>query len=66
MTITLFPAPPLPSQPFDEGEIWGGRLFIHQRESLFARHPITKIIRDMSVDQPIERAATSKTFAPKC
>jgi putative ABC transport system permease protein len=45
--------------PFDEGEIWGGRLFIHTSTNPYTLvSPITKIIRDMSVDQPVERAAT--------
>ena len=45
--------------PFDQGEIWGGRLFIHTSANPYSLvSPITKIIRDMSVDQPIERAAT--------
>jgi ABC-type antimicrobial peptide transport system permease subunit len=45
--------------PFDQGEIWGGRLFIHTSANPYSLvTPITKIIRDMSVDQPIERAAT--------
>src|SRR5216683_385304 len=45
--------------PFDQGEIWGGRLFIHTGANPYSLvSPITKIIRDMSVDQPIERAAT--------
>ncbi len=45
--------------PFDQGEIWGGRLFIHTHANPYSLvTPITKIIRDMSVDQPVERAAT--------
>jgi putative ABC transport system permease protein len=45
--------------PFDQGEIWGGRLFIHTSANPYSLvSPITKIIRDMSVDQPVERAAT--------
>jgi predicted permease len=45
--------------PFDQGDIWGGRLFIHTSANPYSLvSPITKIIRDMSVDQPIERAAT--------
>src|SRR6266849_4300568 len=43
--------------PFDQGEIWGGRLFIHTSANPYSLvSPITKIIRDMSVDQPIERS----------
>jgi predicted permease len=46
--------------PFDDGgAIWGGRLFIHTSANPYSLvSPVTKIIRDMSVDQPIERAAT--------
>ena len=45
--------------PFDEGELFGGRLFIHTSANPYSLvTPITKIIRDMSVDQPVERAAT--------
>ncbi len=45
--------------PLDEGPIFGGRLFIHtdiNPYSLVA--PVTRILRDMSSDQPVERAAT--------
>ncbi|MGC2815669.1 MAG: ADOP family duplicated permease [Candidatus Acidiferrum sp.] len=46
--------------PFDSGgDIWGGRLFVHTHANPYGLvTPITKIIRDMSVDQPVERAAT--------
>src|SRR5229473_1215027 len=45
--------------PFEQQEIWGGRLFVHTRMDPYALvSPITRIIRDMSVDQPVERAAT--------
>jgi len=45
--------------PFEEGPIFGGRLFIHTRADPYSLvTPITRIIRDMSVDQPVERAAT--------
>jgi ABC-type antimicrobial peptide transport system permease subunit len=37
----------------------GGRLFVHVRSNPYALvTPITRIIRDMSADQPVERAAT--------
>jgi hypothetical protein len=46
-------------QPFEQQEIWGGRLFVHAHTDPYALvTPITRIIRDMSVDQPVERAAT--------
>jgi putative ABC transport system permease protein len=42
-----------------EQEIGGGRLFVHTRSDPYTLvPPITRIIRDMSVDQPVERAAT--------
>jgi len=42
-----------------EQEIGGGRLFVHTRSDPYALVPaITRIIRDMSVNQPVERAAT--------
>ena len=44
---------------FDEGAIFGGRLFIHTAANPYALVPsVTRIIRDMSVDQPVERAAS--------
>jgi predicted permease len=44
--------------PFEQ-EIGGGRLFVHARTDLYALvPPITRIIRDLSADQPVERAAT--------
>src|SRR5229473_933136 len=45
--------------PFEEGPMFGGRLFIHTTANPYSLvTPITRIIRDMSVDQPVERAAT--------
>ena len=45
--------------PFDEGPMFGGRLFIHTGANPYALVPsVTRIIRDMSADQPVERAAT--------
>jgi len=44
--------------PLDQ-EIGGGRLFVHSRTDPYALvPPITKIIRDLSAEQPVERAAT--------
>jgi len=44
---------------FQQEEIWGGRLFVHTRMNPYALvTPITSIIRDLSADQPVERAAT--------
>jgi putative ABC transport system permease protein len=46
--------------PFDqEAGIGGGRLFVHMRSDPYALvTPITRILRNMSADQPVERAAT--------
>jgi len=44
--------------PFEQ-EIGGGRMFVHARTDPYALVPtITRIIRDLSADQPVERAAT--------
>jgi putative ABC transport system permease protein len=38
---------------------WGGRLFVHTARDPYALVvPVTKIIREISADQPVERAAT--------
>jgi len=45
--------------PFQEGPIFGGRLFIHTSANPYSLvTPVTRIIRQMSADQPIEHAAT--------
>jgi hypothetical protein len=45
--------------PFEQQQLWGGRLFVHTRADPYALvSPITRIIREMSADQPIEGAAT--------
>jgi len=45
--------------PFQEGPIFGGRLFIHTSTNPYSLvTPVTRIIREMSADQPIEHAAT--------
>ncbi len=44
--------------PFEQ-EIGGGRLFVHASMDPYALvPPITKIIRELSADQPVEQAAT--------
>jgi putative ABC transport system permease protein len=44
---------------FDEGPMFGGRLFIHTGANPYLLAPsVTRIIRTMSADQPVERAAT--------
>jgi putative ABC transport system permease protein len=43
----------------DEGPLFGGRLFVHTGANPYALVPsVTRTIRDMSADQPVERAAT--------
>jgi putative ABC transport system permease protein len=45
--------------PFGQEQLWGGRLFVHTHTDPYALvTPITRLIRDMSVEQPVERAAT--------
>jgi putative ABC transport system permease protein len=45
--------------PFEDSLIFGGRLFIHTATNPYSLvTPVTRIIRDMSADQPVERAAT--------
>jgi putative ABC transport system permease protein len=44
---------------FEEGPIFGGRLFIHTGANPYSLvTPVTRLIRGMSADQPVERAAT--------
>jgi len=39
--------------------VFGGRLFVHTRMDPYALvTPITRIVRDMASDQPVEHAAT--------
>jgi putative ABC transport system permease protein len=43
----------------EEGPMFGGRLFVHTGANPYSLvTPVTKIIRGMSVEQPVERAAT--------
>ena len=45
--------------PFEQMNLWGGRLFVHTRNDPYSLvTPVTRIIRDLSIEQPIERAAT--------
>ncbi len=45
--------------PFGQEQLFGGRMFVHVRSNPYALvTPITKIIRQMAVDQPVEHAAT--------
>ncbi len=56
----LVPGPTLTVyQPFGQGPLMGGRLFVHVRSDPYALvSPISRTIRGLSVDQPVERAAT--------
>ena len=43
----------------EEGPMFGGRLFVHTGANPYSLvTPVTQLIRGMSVDQPVERAAT--------
>jgi predicted permease len=45
--------------PFEEGPLFGGHLFIHTGADPYSLvSPVTRIIRDMSAEQPIEHPAT--------
>lgn len=45
--------------PLGQQELWGGRLFVHVHSNPYALvSPVTRVIRNLSVDQPIEHAAT--------
>jgi putative ABC transport system permease protein len=55
----IVPGPMLTVYQPTEQEFGGGRLFVHTRVDPYTLvTPITRIIRDMSVDQPVEQAAT--------
>jgi hypothetical protein len=56
----LVPRPTLTVyQSFGQGPPFGGRLFVHVRSDPYVLvSPITRTIRNLSVDQPVERAAT--------
>jgi putative ABC transport system permease protein len=47
-------------QPFDQAPLFGGRMFVHTHiaNPYALVTPITRIVRGMSADQPIEHAAT--------
>jgi putative ABC transport system permease protein len=45
--------------PFGQGPLFAGRLFVHVRSDPYALvNSITRTIRNLSADQPVERAAT--------
>jgi putative ABC transport system permease protein len=44
---------------FEQGPVFRGRLFVHTSADPYSLvTPVTRVIREMSADQPIERAAT--------
>jgi predicted permease len=44
--------------PFEQ-QMWGGRMFVHASANPYGLvTPITRIVRDMSADQPVEHAET--------
>ena len=52
-TLTIY-------HPFDQAELMGGgRLFVHVRSDPYSLvTPVTRVLRGMSADQPVEHAAT--------
>jgi putative ABC transport system permease protein len=59
--LTIYhPFGQVPDNLSDNGvNIFGGRLFVHTRIDPYALvTPVTRIVREMSVDQPVEHAAT--------
>jgi len=59
--LTIYhPFGQIPDNLSDNGvSIFGGRLFVHTRMDPYALvTPVTRIVREMAVDQPIEHAAT--------
>jgi ABC-type antimicrobial peptide transport system permease subunit len=46
-------------EPFGQGPLFGGRLFVHVHSNPYALiNPITRTLRNLSADQPVERAST--------
>jgi ABC-type antimicrobial peptide transport system permease subunit len=61
VVLTIYhPFGQVPDNLADNGvSIFGGRLFVHTRIDPYALvTPVTRIVREMSVDQPVEHAAT--------
>jgi putative ABC transport system permease protein len=51
---------------FAEGNLFGGHLFIHTNANPYSLvTPVTRIIRGMSVDQPVEHASTLEDIRAK-
>jgi hypothetical protein len=46
-------------EPFEQANLWGGRMFVHAHVDPHPLiSPVTRIIRGLSVEQPVEHAAT--------
>jgi putative ABC transport system permease protein len=59
--LTIYhPFGQVPDKISDNGvSIFGGRLFVHTRVDPYALvTPVTRVVREMSIDQPVEHAAT--------
>jgi ABC-type antimicrobial peptide transport system permease subunit len=58
--VHIVPAPTVTIyHTFEQGPLYRGRLFIHTSANPYSLvTPVTRIIRELSADQPIERAAT--------
>ena len=57
--VNVVPSPTMAIYHPLEQEMSGGRLFVHARMDPYTLVPaITKIVRDLAADQPVERAAT--------
>jgi predicted permease len=56
----LVPGPTLTVyQPLSQQDLWAGRLFVHAHANPYGLvSPITRVIRELSADQVVERAAT--------
>ena len=65
--LHIVPAPtPTIYGTFAEGGLFGGHLFIHTSGNPYALvTPVTKIIREMSADEPVEHAATLEDIRAK-
>src|SRR5215471_14657592 len=60
-TLTIYhPFGQVPDNLSDNGvSLFGGRLFVHTRIDPYALvTPVTRIVREMSIDQPVEHAST--------
>lgn len=58
--VNVVPGPAMTVyHPLGQEPLWGGRLFVHTHANPYSLvSPVTHIVRSMSVDQPVERAAT--------